>query len=305
MKIINEYCEFPIGAAVALGAFDGIHAGHKKLINNAVEYAKANGCKSCVFTFDTLPSGAKQINSEAKRNRILEEMGVDYLYIQHFDNEFKSIEADDFMDRFLLQAKYISVGFNYRFGCGRAGDVDTLADFGKANGIQIHVEPPVMYDGDTISSTRIRSCIENAEFDKVFDMLGRSYGVSGVVQRGHEVGRKLGFPTANVLPDERMVLPNDGVYATLVLIDGVKYKAFTNCGARPTFGDGKKLLETNVFDFEGDLYGKEIEIFFLKRLRDVRTFASEKELVEQIFKDKEVSLEFFSKKGLQTESFIV
>lgn len=296
---------FPKGAAIALGAFDGIHIGHKKLIKKAVDYACCNNCKSCIFTFDVLPSGAKRINDEDARDEILTYMGVDCLYIQSFDRNFRQMSAEDFMDKFLLGAKYISVGFNFRFGFGRAGNIEILERFCAENGIELSVEPPVLCGGETVSSTRIRNCIEKSEFDEAYNMLGRYYGIGGVVIHGNERGRTIGFPTANFEVDEKFLTPVDGVYITLASVDGALYKSFTNYGGKPTFGDEKKLMETHIFGFDGDLYGKRITVYFLKHIRNITTFGSADDLKKQLESDKLKSLDFFSKKGLQTDEYIV
>ena len=306
MEIINGINVIPDGVAVALGTFDGIHIGHKKLVENVVNYAKNNGCKSCVYTFDMIPSGAMRIVNNSCRNEILEKIGVDYLYVQHFDPKFKNMTAEDFMSRFLLNAKYISVGFNFRFGSGRQGDTEMLREFCKNNHIEIDVVEPVMYDGDTVSSTRIRKCIELADFDSAQKMLGRYFSVEGVVQHGNEIGRTIGFPTANINVEKEMVMPPEGVYVTVTDIDGCAYKSFTNYGGKPTFfNECNVLLETNVFDFEGDLYGKSIKVYFLDKIRDIEKFVSADVLKEQLLADKNKSLDFFSKNGLQMKNFVV
>ena len=305
LKIISEKNLLPVGAAVALGAFDGIHIGHRKLIEKAVSYAHSKGGKVCVFTFDTLPSGAKYINSTETRDRILKGMGVDYLYVQHFDNNFKTLSAQDFMEKYLADAGFISVGFNFRFGYGRSGDTAVLGEFCKKNRINLNVEPPVMYKNEPVSSTRIRKCVENSEFDSACDMLGRYYGICGTVVHGNEIGRTIGFPTANMSVCADALLPADGVYITAADVGGKIYKSFTNYGPKPTFGDSKKVLETNIFDFDGDLYGRNITVYFLERIRDITAFSSAEELKNRLLCDKQKSLDFFSKKGLQTDKFVV
>lgn len=296
----------PDGLAVALGTFDGIHIGHTKLIENVVNYAKISGCKSCVYTFDIIPSGAKRIMNSSYRNDILEKIGVDYLYVQHFDPKFKNMTAEEFMSRFLLNAKYISVGFDFRFGAGRQGDTEMLGEFCKKNHIKIDVVEPVMYGREPVSSTRIRKCIELADFDSAEKMLGRYFSVEGIVQHGNEIGRTIGFPTANINVEKEVVMPPEGVYVTATEIDGCAYMSFTNYGGKPTFfNECNILLETNVFDFEGDLYGKSIKVYFLDKIRNIEKFISADVLKEQLLADKNKSLDFFSKNGLQMKNFVV
>ena len=299
LEIINGISVIPDGVAVALGAFDGIHIGHKKLIENIIEYAKQNGCKTCVFTFDVLPSGAKYIMSTNQRNKILADMGIDYLYIQHFDPGFKSMSAGEFMSKYLMQAKFISVGFNFRFGANRMGDTKMLEEFCTENHIEINVEDPIMYDGEIVSSTLIRKAIKECDFDKVNAILGRPFCIEGIVVHGEALGRTMGFPTANLQIDASMSVPCEGVYVTATQVEGVLYKSFTNYGSKPTFENDKILLETHLFDFDGDLYGKEIKVYFMDKIRGIIKFSSIEALKSQLLEDKSKILKFFSKNGLQ------
>lgn len=305
LKIITDARRIPKNLSVALGAFDGIHAGHRKLIEKAVSFARLHGFGSCVFTFDPLPSGAPRIIDTAARNKILEQMGVDFLYVQNFDTNFKELTAFRFMEKYLKSLSFLSVGFNFRFGHRRVGNVEILSDFCRKNNILLAVEPAVMYGSEPVSSTRIRNCISSSDFDAVCDMLGRYYGVCGKVVHGNQIGRTLGFPTANIPLSDKNTLLSDGVYITAALCDGKLYKSFTNCGAKPTFGDESRVLETNIFDFDGDLYGKEIIVFPLKRIRKITAFSSPDDLKRCLHEDKQKSLDFFSKKGLQTDKFVV
>lgn len=299
LEIINGTNIIPDGVAVALGAFDGIHIGHKKLMENIIEYSKQNGCKTCVFTFDVLPSGAKYIMSAGQRNEILADMGIDYLYVQHFDAGFKSMTATEFMSKYLLQAKFVSVGFNFRFGANRQGDTKLLEEFCRQNHIKISIEDAVFYDNDIVSSTLIRNAVEDADFTRANAMLGRPFCIDGNVVHGEALGRTMGYPTANLHIDANMTTPSEGVYVTITQVDGALYKSFTNYGSKPTFENDKILLETHLFDFDGDLYGKEIKVYFMDKIRGVTKFPSIDALKEQLLKDKNKSLNFFSKNGLQ------
>ena len=305
MEIIKSTGVLPVGAAVALGAFDGIHTGHRKLIDNVVEYARINGCKSCVFTFDMLPSGARRIISTEQRNNILEIMGVDYLYIQHFDSDFKSMTADDFMNRFLKQAVYITVGFNFRFGTARQGSTETLSRFCIDNCIKYDIVEPVKINDEIVSCTKIRKYIENADFNMAHKMLGSYFSVEGTVIHGNEIGRTIGFPTANICVDTDRVMPKEGVYVTATEFNGRVYKSFTNYGGKPTFNDNRILVETSIFDFDGDLYGRSIKVYFLEKIRDIDDFRSVDALKAQLEADKNKSLDFFSKNGLQMKINVV
>ena len=295
MKIINNPLDFPKGVAVAFGAFDGIHIGHQKLIENTVEFSKKNGCKACVYTFDTLPSGAKYITDWEQKFKIFESLGVDYLYIQKFDGDFKNTSAIDFLDKFIKDAKYITVGFNFRFGKGREGNTRILEEYCKNRNIAFDIVEPVYLEKEIVSSTKIRGYIEEDNFEIAGNMLGRDFSVTGEVIHGNAIGRTIGFPTANIEVDENRIMPTEGVYASVTEYDGRIYPSVTNYGGKPTFNDNRILLETNIFDFDGDLYGEKISVFFLGKIRNIVSFGSKEELKCRLERDKQESLNFFEK----------
>ena len=295
MKIINNPADFPKGVAVAFGAFDGIHIGHQKLIENTVAFAGDNNCKSCIYTFDALPSGAKFINSWEQKLGIFEKLGVDYVFIQKFDDTLKNTSAVDFLNKFVKNAKYVTVGFNFRFGKGREGNTRILEQFCNESGIAFDIVQPVYLEKEVVSSTKIRGYIEEDNFCTAGKMLGRNFCVNGVVIHGNAVGRTIGFPTANIEVDENRIMPTEGVYATVTEFEGNMYPSVTNYGGKPTFGDNRVLLETNIFDFDGDLYGKNISVHFLGKIRNIVSFASKEELKTRLERDKQESLKIFKK----------
>ncbi len=295
MKVIKDLADFPKGLAIALGAFDGVHLGHQRLIKNITEYAKANKCLSCVYTFDTLTSSAKYITDTQQKIKIFEDLGVDCIYIQKFDDKFKSTPAKIFLDNYIKDAKYISVGYNFRFGKGREGNTGLLKDFCEENGIAFHIEEPVCFGSEVVSSTKIRGYIEESNFETARKMLGRNFCVTGTVVHGNEIGRTMGFPTANICTPENRIMPDEGVYATLTEYGGSIYPSVTNYGSKPTFKNNEILLETHIFDFNELLYDKNISVHFLEKLRNVALFSSKEELKRQLEDDKNKSLEIFKK----------
>ncbi len=295
MKILKNNDTLPKGLAIAIGAFDGIHLGHRKLIENIVKYAEENNCRSCVYTFENLPSGAKHITDWEQRIKIFESLGVDYLYIQSFDDDFKSTSAEDFLDKFIKDAIYVTVGFNFRFGKGREGNTYILEKYCTDNCIEFHLVQPIYFEDEIVSSTKIRGYIEESNFKKASQMLKRDFSVRGTVIHGNAIGRTIGFPTANICVDEGRIMPAEGVYATVTEYDGVIYPSITNYGGKPTFKDNKILLETNMLGFDGDLYDKKITVYFLKKIRDITKFASKDELKSQLNADKNKSLKIFQK----------
>lgn len=184
-----------------------------------------------------------------------------------------------------LKAAEVFCGFNYRFGRKAAGNVDLLRECGKRLGFSVNVIDPVVVDGEVVSSTLIRSLIKSGEVDECFKYLGRNYDIGGDVVVGNRLGKSLGFPTSNIMIDENMVTPPNGVYVTYCIYNGVRYPSVTNVGVKPTVGTFKKNVETHIFNFNKELYGKHIKVEFLKMIRDEVKFASTDELSEQIARD--------------------
>lgn len=290
--------------AVALGFFDGVHAGHTEVISKAVEYAKANGLASVIWTFDESPKTAftKQpvpaITSGCEKKSIFEKMGVDILITFPFDDRVRTMECADFIEIILkkcLKAKKVFCGFNYSFGAGGKGTPEMLEKLCMANGIETEILAPVEKAGHTVSSSRIREMIENGDIAKANTLLGRPYSITGKVNHGKKLGRTIGFPTVNQIIENKKVLPKDGVYLTRVSFDGKAYYGITDIGVKPTVGVHARGAETYIFDFEGDLYGKNIKTEFLKYLRCEKKFSSVEQLVKQICRDAENAKEILKK----------
>lgn len=275
---------------LALGVFDGVHVGHQAVIARAVRAAREDGGKAFVVTFSPHPirvmAPAKAPNSLLatldEKAAVVKALGVDGVLVIRFDAEFAKMGAEEFVRKICAgNVASVAVGEDWRFGSGRSGDVEMLRRMGADLGFELQAVPPVMWDGERISSTRIRQAIRDGNFDTVGKMLGRSYEVSGTVIEGRKLGRELGFPTANIRLGD-LQAPKDGVWA--VEVDG-QYRGVANLGMRPTVGGDEKLLEVHVFDFSGDLYGKNLRVKFLRYIRGERKFSSLDELREQIAKD--------------------
>jgi len=280
--------------AVALGFFDGVHIGHMSLINKIKEL-ETECLKSCVYTFDKHPSeifgkGVKFICSFEEKVSLLEETGVTSVYVQKTDAAFLALSPEEFMQQVLidkLNAAHVVAGENFTFGKNKSGNADVLKKLCAEAGIKCTIMPCKKIGETVVSSSEIRKMIADGNIRKANEFLGRKYGYSGTVKPGTHIGVKLGYPTANITPDERNVLPPNGVYASLAEIDGKTYKAITNIGIAPTFDKTKKLIETNILDFESDIYNKEIFVFLTDMIRQEKKFASADELCEQIEKDIE------------------
>ena len=282
---------------VALGNFDGVHKGHQQLIGKAVRAAKRHGLKSAVFTFSNHPKSmlgdgreVKNIIYQEEKTALIEKLGVDYLFNIEFTREIQTMTPEAFIGELLagrLRAKEIFCGFNYRFGYKAAGNVRLLREEGKKHGLRVNVIEPVIIDGEVVSSTLIRGLIRSGDVDECARFLGRNYDIGGEVVVGNRLGKKLGFPTSNIMIDESMVTPPNGVYITYCIYNGIKYPSVTNVGVKPTVGVYKKNMETHIFNFDRELYGKYIKIEFLKMTRDEVKFDNVEELSAQIARDCE------------------
>jgi riboflavin kinase/FMN adenylyltransferase len=284
------------GACVAIGVFDGVHLGHQSVIGQAVRDARSQNSVSVVITFDRHPNSvvAPQnvpplIYPLAKKLRVIESLGVETTWVIHFDKAFSEIPGEPFI-RSLVQdfgnVRSICVGETFMFGCRRSGNVGLLKSLGDKLNFAVHAVPDVSLHGQPISSTRIRETVRAGNFDLAGEMLGRTYTLCGNVKMGEKLGRKLNFPTANLDMSGTLVPPN-GVYAADALVSGKQHRAAVNIGYRPTVEAGSPALcvEAHLLDFSQDIYGQEIELTFLKKLRDEQKFPSLAALQEQIAKD--------------------
>lgn len=285
--------EFSMPSAVVIGKFDGVHKGHQRLLNHALDVCKNNGLSPLAYTFS---SGKNAITDDSEKHTILYDNGIENIYCQAFTDDFKSTTPEEFV-RILkndLSAKHVIVGFNFRFGKDRAGDAQTMLELCKKEGIGITVAEPVIFEDEPISSTRIREKIKNGDVKSAYLMTGRFFSVTSTVERGKKLGREMGFPTINMNTEKFTLLPENGVYATKVELDGKTYPSVTNIGANPTVdSDSKIKAETHIIGFSGDLYGKTVTVSFIEKLRGERTFESIEELKNQISADKEKTVDIF------------
>lgn len=277
--------------SVALGSFDAIHKGHLKVIGEAVLFAKEKGIYSLVQLFETVPESkgeALEINSLSSRIKILEELDVDIVVIETFDEKFKNTKYDEFVRRYLkntYNAAAVFAGDNYRFGYKAAGNIDKLREECSKYGIETKVIECIR-QGEVISSTRIREYIKNGDVEDASKLMTRPYMLAGKVVHGRGVGHTIGFPTANIEIPENRAVPKDGVYLTKVTVDGQSYKGITNIGSKPTVNVEEKNIETYIAGFSRDIYGKPIKLEFLKFIRDIQKFDDLEQLKKQLEKDK-------------------
>ena len=280
---------------VALGNFDGVHKGHQQIIERTVRTAKAMDLKSAVFTFSNHPSTilghgdpVKNILYAEEKTRIIEEMGINYLINIPFTKEILFMPPEKFVEKILVDCLHIKeayCGFNYSFGYRASGTPEVLMHEGLKHGFGLHVQEPYKIDGVVVSSTYIREFITDGRMEEATKFMGRMYAIGGEVIVGNKLGRTIGFPTMNLVIDETMITPPNGVYITYCTVDGVRYPAVTNVGNKPTIGEYAKNIETHIFNFDEDTYGKHINVEFVKWTRPEQKFAGIEELKNQIQSD--------------------
>ena len=295
MKIIKDTLDFSISeiSAVTLRKFDGIHKGHQKLMRMILEKRK-QGLKSVVFTFGQMPGTVlcgkgRTILTGAERRKHLEGLGIDYMVECPFVPEIIQMEPEAFVEKILvgqLHAKYIAVGPDFRFGHNRRGSVKLLKQLAPVFGYEVEVFEKECLEDKVISSTYVRYMLQNGEMETVEKLLGYPYYVSGTVVHGHAIGRKLGIPTLNLIPDDEKMLPPNGVYLTKTVFGQEEHLGITNVGVKPTIsGEELKGIETHLFDYEGDLYGREVTVVFYAFERPERRFESLEDLKKQLRED--------------------
>lgn len=290
-------------SAVALGGFDAMHIGHRTLISHVVHVAKTEGLTSVVHLFVNSPKGVLEgkeipaINTLKKRLEILKDLGVDLVVAQTFTTALGQCSPEDFVRKVLaegLGASYAAVGFNYRFGQKGRGDAALLKKLGAPLGIRVCEIPGVRYKGEVVSSTRIRQGIRDGDMETATACLGRPFSLQGTVIRGNQIGRTLGFPTANLQVEAGLLLPRSGVYLTRALVGEKEYPSMTHVGQRPTVEAEGFHIESHLVGFSGDLYSQSITVEFLQRMRDIVPFSDLSALQRQLTADQNRVKDYFA-----------
>lgn len=292
MQIIKNPLKVP-SCAMALGNFDGLHMAHTKIINSCIDFSKKNNLKSGVLLFENhtaslfKETSMKLLTTLSEKFNILENIGVDFIYLMSFDEKVMKMSPYDFFE-FLtdtLNAKALFAGFDYTFGYKAEGDSELLKKLSLQKNIYIDISDKIVLNNKIVSSTEIRALIEKGDIKSANDFLKRPYELFGKVISGKQNGRKMGLPTANIEYEKDKLLPPDGVYKGITVIDFTEYKSLINIGKNPTFNAEKRTVESHIPDFFGDLYGKEISVKFLEKIRDEKKFSSVDELIKQINND--------------------
>jgi len=280
--------------ALAIGVFDGVHLGHKEVIGAALEYAAQHHGTAVVMTFDPHPMrvlrpdlAPSMLCSTRHKLLLLQRMGVKYTLVCPFDEQMARTDARQFVESLVKSCHplgFISVGYSWSFGKGGAGNVHQLMELGATHGFGVYGVPEVKMDEAVVSSTRIREAVNSGAFSMAKRLLGRDYTVLGEVVKGRQLGRELGFPTANVAVESEQLPPN-GVYVVRAMLGDKSFHGVANLGTRPTVDGDNRSLEVHLFDVSGDFYGQLLEVAFLEKLRDERKFNGIDELRAQINKD--------------------
>lgn len=292
----NFKCTLKQNTYIALGSFDGLHKGHLYLIKQTLKLAEKNKGKSMIFTFKNHPLtvinkdiNPKLITSNDTKIKIFKKLGLDIVNLAIFNSDFMKISPESFIVYLIkhYNAAGLIVGFNYKFGYNNLGNIELLKSLSNKYNFDLRIVPPIKFEKDIISSSRIRSCIESGQIRKANLMLTRPYALEGIVINGKKLGRKIGFPTINLKYDNKFVIPKKGVYHTIVKYNNKYYNSITNVGINPTV-DGKKMhIETHILNFNSYIYNTKLKVYFLDFIRDEIKFNNIEELKIQIQKDKD------------------
>ena len=294
---------------ITVGTFDGVHLGHQKIITHLVKKAKQKNCGTLLLTFDPHPRKVVQpsnapmlLQTIEERSEILSKLGLEIIFVQPFTKAFSKLNAEEYVKDILvnqLNVEHLLVGYNHRFGKNRTANIFDLKKLGKkykfsVGEIQAHIVNKI-----TVSSTKIRHAINNGNIKYANSLLGHTYKLKGIVMKGRQNGKKIGFPTANVKINEReKILPKNGVYAVKVNYNEITHLAMMNIGTNPTFSGNYISNEVHLINWDGNLYKKEIEIFFIERIRDEKKFNSIQDLSIQLQNDKNYVLKKFKNLNL-------
>lgn len=296
MKIVHGLPQ-PINelpTVLTIGAFDGVHRGHAHLIGATVQRARVAGRQAAVLTFDPHPDVVVRPGNErptlttiVERAELIAALGVDLMIVMQFTTELMMLTAHEFMARVCgaLALRELCIGWDFALGRGREGDASRLAAIGQTFGYTVYRVEPFLLDGETVSSTRIRAALSAGDIAAANRLLGYPYGLRGPIVEGDRRGRAIGFPTANINVDPRRMLPAHGVYVCRAVLNGVTYGAVANVGVRPTFDGTRRTVEAHLLDFSDEVYGEELRLMFLHRLRGEQKFDGVAALVAQITRD--------------------
>ena len=304
MKLLTHEGQWQGGETViAFGMFDGVHEGHAKLMRTANELAALHGLSSVVYTFSSHPTATyapervpPELNTRSEKIHAIAKMGVDVAVLRPFDRAYAGQSPEQFVRSFVeaLHPRHVVIGFNYSFGAKGAGKAEDMIRFGREMGFETHVVSEVQIEEKPVSSTRIRMAIASGDMELAGRLLGRPYALSGVVEHGKKLGRRLDFPTANLCWPKKKAIPPKGVYAAMAYVRGEWYKAAVNIGSHPTAPGGEATIEANLLDYEGgEFYGCHMRLLLFKQLREEKKFESLDALREAVMENREQTRAYF------------
>lgn len=308
MKIYHHIDEFTAikNAVVTIGTFDGVHIGHRKIITGLKELAATSSGETVILTFFPHPrmilhpedEGLKLINTINEKAELLEQLGIDHLIITPFSRDFSNQSAEDYIRDILVNkigTRKIVIGYDHRFGKDRQGSLADLLRLGPVYGFDVEEIPEQDIDDIAVSSTRIRNALLNNDIEHANSFLGYPFFITGKVMRGDQIGRKIGYPTANILIEEHYkLIPADGIFAVKVKLKDREYKGMAYIGQRPTINGITRNIEVNIFDFNTEIYGEQLRMEFYHYVRGDIKFASLDELTSQLAKDQEAVLKLLA-----------
>jgi riboflavin kinase/FMN adenylyltransferase len=309
MKVYTQIEDFRNikNPVVTTGTFDGVHLGHQKIISRLIDVAKEEQGETVLLTFYPHPrmvlfpddNGLKLLNTQQEKIRLLENYGIDHLIIYPFTKEFSRLTSVEFVRNILVNSihtKRLVIGYNHHFGRNREGSFEHLKEFGPVYGFDVEEIPAKDIDHIEISSTKIRQALQAGEVEVAATYLGHTYSVNGKVVQGKQLGRTIGYPTANILVEDKYkLIPADGVYAVKVEHNGGMYHGMLNVGNNPTIEGKGRSMEVNIFDFDQNIYGDDATIYFIERLRDEVKFNGLDELKAALAKDKVNALKILNR----------
>lgn len=309
VKIYSDLNKFQVDRpVVTIGTFDGIHLGHQKVIARLRDFAKQHDGESVIFTFHTHPrlvtspneTTLRLLTTLEEKTELLEKFGIDHLIVYPFNRDFANLTYHEFVEKILvekLKTHCLVVGYDHKFGKNREGGFEYLQKCADKYNFHIERLDALLVEDDSVSSTKIRNALQNGEIEKANQFLGYPFTLHGTVVSGKQLGRKLGFPTANIeSSDKNKIIPGYGVYAVKVKLKAAEFNGMLNIGTRPTFNNNadNRSIEVNIFDFDGDIYGQEITLKFVNKIRDEEKFNNMNQLAEQLKKDRDTALRLLS-----------
>lgn len=308
MKVYYGVDEFPQlkDVVLTMGTFDGVHYGHRKILKRLLESAKANNGHAVVMTFHPHPRAVlfpdqtdlRLLSTVTEKIELLASMGIEHLIVQPFTLDFSKLTHREFVERYLINQinmQRMVVGYDHQFGHKRQGNFDELLKLSSEFGFEVEKIPEQDIDEVVVSSTKIRNALLTGNVSLANQLLSYNYSLCGEVVKGNQVGRTLGFPTANIyLSDNNKLIPSDGVYSALAYVNGVQYKSVVSIGNRPTFNDSKKSIEVHLLDFNRDIYNQNLKIEFVEFVRTQRKFDQIEGLIQQIKADISIANEHLS-----------